>query len=194
MKLRYPLYYVHSEKVERNILVKKITLDLFVEVGLLEEAREYIGIELHSRSIPPLALQQTGSRSFAKDHDEVGMWPLSWQHWHQSRLCGARGLQPLVASDKWTDGYLISTSHPSAQTLPITLNSIYPLIAQYNRWCRKHGCTACLKYGWQSWSGTGSFTSNSVDYDPPSHLMRLLTQTHQTCSQQKGQFVPKSSL
>lgn len=158
-----------------------------------EPYRDISGIELHSRSIPPLALQQTGGQIFfAKDHDEVGMWPLSPGNIGiRAGFVVHAGLQPLVASDKWTDGYLISTSLSlSPNAAPLTLNSIYPLIAQYvSDGAGSMAVRHVLKHGWQSWSGTGSFTSNSVDYDPPSHLMRLLT-TNPTrpAPGKKGQF------
>ena len=145
----------------------------------MEPYRDISGIELHSRSIPPLALQQTGGRVlFTKDHDEVGMWPLGpGDIGIRAGFVVHAGLQPLNTSDKWTDGYLLNTSlslSPSAATL--TLISLDPLVAQYVS-DGAGGMTVrhVLKHGWQSWSGTGSFTNNNIDYDPPSRFMRLLT-------------------
>lgn len=159
----------------------------------MEPYHDISGIELHSRNIPPLALQQTSGRIlFAKDHSEVGMWPLSpGDIGVRAGFVVHAGLKPLDNSDTWNDGYLLNTSlslSPSAATL--TLSSLYPLVAEYVS-DGAGGMTVrhVLKHGWQSWSGTGSFINNSIDYDPPSRLMRLLT-TNPTrpAPGKKGQF------
>ena len=159
----------------------------------MEPYHDISGIELHSRTIPPLALQQTGGRIlFAKDHDEVGMWPLGpGDIGLRAGFVVHTGLKPLDNLDAWNDGYLLNTSLSlSRNTAPLTLSSLYPLIAEYVS-DGAGGMTVrhMLKHGWQSWSGTGSFTNNSIDYDPPSRVMRLLT-TNPTrpAPGKKGQF------